>query len=53
MNIPFVDLKSQYLSIKDQIDSAIQSVVSETAFIGGKFVTKFEIEFLLKSREKH
>ena len=53
MNIPFVDLKSQYLSIKDQIDSAIQSVVSETAFIGGKFVTKFEIEFAQLYGMKH
>jgi dTDP-4-amino-4,6-dideoxygalactose transaminase len=45
MNIPFVDLKAQYLSIKGDIDSAIQNVISETAFIGGKYVKQFEKEF--------
>jgi dTDP-4-amino-4,6-dideoxygalactose transaminase len=45
MNIPFVDLKAQYVSIKEHIDNAIQSVISETAFIGGTFVKKFEKEF--------
>ncbi len=45
MNIPFVDLKAQYLSIKGDIDNAIQNVISETAFIGGKYVKQFEKEF--------
>jgi dTDP-4-amino-4,6-dideoxygalactose transaminase len=45
MNIPFVDLKAQYLSIKVDIDNAIQNVISETAFIGGKYVKQFEKEF--------
>ena len=45
MNIPFVDLKAQYLSIKEEIDNAIQNVISETAFIGGKYVKQFEKEF--------
>jgi len=34
-NIPFVDLKSQYRSIKPEIDAAIQSVLNDTAFVGG------------------
>ena len=42
MNIPFVDLKSQYLSIKDEIDSAIQNVVENATFIKGNEVTEFE-----------
>lgn len=45
MNIPFVDLKAQYLSLKSEIDNAIESVVQETAFIGGKYVKIFEKEF--------
>ncbi len=53
MNIPFVDLKSQYLSIKDKIDNAIQSVVSETAFIGGKYVKNFEVQFAQLYGMKH
>jgi dTDP-4-amino-4,6-dideoxygalactose transaminase len=45
MNIPFVDLKKQYQSIKSEIDLAIQSVINETAFIKGKYVQNFEKEF--------
>lgn len=45
MNIQFVDLKVQYETIKNDIDSAIKDVLSETAFIGGKHVSKFEEEF--------
>lgn len=48
MRIPFVDLKLQYQSIKSEIDSAIASVISDTAFIGGssnKYITRFEKDF--------
>lgn len=45
MKIPFVDLKSQYLTIKSDIDLAINNVLSETAFIGGKYVNEFEKKF--------
>jgi dTDP-4-amino-4,6-dideoxygalactose transaminase len=45
MKIPFVDLKAQYHSIKQEIDTAIENVISETAFIGGKYVKQFEAEF--------
>jgi dTDP-4-amino-4,6-dideoxygalactose transaminase len=43
--IPFVDLKAQYLSIQSEIDEAIQSVINQTAFIGGSYAAKFEKEF--------
>lgn len=45
MKIPFIDLKRQYLSIKDEIDQAIQSVLMDSAFIGGKYVKSFEARF--------
>lgn len=45
MNIPFVDLKSQYISLKAEIDNAINNVITETAFIGGKYVEEFERSF--------
>jgi dTDP-4-amino-4,6-dideoxygalactose transaminase len=45
MNIPFVDLKAQYQSIKKHIDQAIAQVIDETAFIGGHFVKDFEKDF--------
>ena len=45
MNIPFVDLKTQYLSIKEEIDTIIQDVINETAFIKGKYVQEFEKKY--------
>ena len=45
MNIPLVDLKAQYESIKDEIDSAISEVISKSAFVGGPFVESFEKAF--------
>lgn len=45
MKIPFVDLKTQYTSIADEIDFAIRNVINDTAFINGKYVTAFEDEF--------
>ncbi len=53
MNVPFVDLKAQYRSIKQEIDPAIQSVVAETAFVGGKQVESFEKAFAEKFGSKH
>jgi dTDP-4-amino-4,6-dideoxygalactose transaminase len=43
--VPFVDLKSQYHSIKDEIDRAVAGVLESTAFVLGKEVTAFENEF--------
>jgi dTDP-4-amino-4,6-dideoxygalactose transaminase len=40
--IPFLDLKKQYLTIKDEIRTAIDEVLDKTAFSGGPFVEKFE-----------
>ncbi len=45
MNIPFLDLKTQYLSIKDEIQDALNKVLDNTAFAGGPFVAQFEKEF--------
>jgi len=45
MNIPLVDLKSQYLSIKNEIDGAIQTVLNQTDFIGGSAIKTFEQAF--------
>jgi len=53
MNIPFVDLKAQYHSIKDEVDVAIQDVINETAFIKGKYVQKFEEEYAEAYGVKH
>jgi len=45
MNIPLVDLKAQYQSIKPEIDAAIQRVIDNTAFIMGEEVAQFEQAF--------
>lgn len=44
-NIPPVDLKRQYQSIKEEMDQAVLSVLSSGRYIGGTIVTDFEQEF--------
>ena len=53
MNIPFVDLKAQYQSIKEEIDKAIQSVIENTAFIKGEYVQQFEKDYAEAYGAKH
>src|SRR3989338_4813183 len=53
MQIPLVDLKQQYLGIKDEIDSSIQEVFNNTAFILGKKVEDFEGKFANLCNVKH
>ena len=43
--IPFLDLKAQYRSIKDEVDAAIADVITNTQFILGPAVEKFERDF--------
>jgi dTDP-4-amino-4,6-dideoxygalactose transaminase len=43
--IPFVDLKAQYFSIKDEIDTAVLKVLESTQFTLGDEVATFEKEF--------
>ena len=43
--IPLVDLKSQYQSIKGEIDSAISEVIGSCQFILGPKVEAFEADF--------
>ena len=42
MKIPFVDLHAQYLTIKPEIDAAIQDVITHSAYIRGPHVDQFE-----------
>jgi dTDP-4-amino-4,6-dideoxygalactose transaminase len=42
MNIPMVDLKTQYHRVKQEIDNAILEVVENTAFINGPAVKEFQ-----------
>lgn len=51
--MPFVDLKSQYRSIKTEVDTAIHDILDNTAFIGGKPVKAFEAAFEKEYKVKH
>jgi dTDP-4-amino-4,6-dideoxygalactose transaminase len=42
VKVPFVDLHTQYLSMKNEIDAAISEVIAESAFIRGPHVEAFE-----------
>jgi len=53
MNVPFVDLKTQYQSLKSEIYKAIQNVISDCAFVGGKYAKNFESEFANYCESKH
>ena len=52
-HIPFVDLRAQYHSIKTEIDTAINNVINESAFIKGKYVQRFEKEYAEAYGSKH
>ena len=45
MKVPFVDLKAQYKTIKNEIDNAIKLCIESTSFVGGDAISKFESEF--------
>jgi dTDP-4-amino-4,6-dideoxygalactose transaminase len=53
MNVPFLDLKAQYASIKTEVNATIQDVLDSCAFAGGPFVEKFEEEWATYCGVKH
>jgi len=53
MNVPFVDLHAQYLSLKSELDAAISEVIAQSAFIRGPHVDRFEKEWAKTLGVKH
>lgn len=53
MNIPFLDLKANYNSVKSEVDSAIQNVLDNTAYILGASVQNFEKDFAAAQQVKY
>jgi len=53
IKVKFLDLKSQYLSIKEEIDEAIQNVLLDSAFADGPYVKEFEKNFALMHNAKY
>lgn len=51
--IKFLDLFQQYESIKTEMDNAIQSVIRDSAFVGGKYVAQFEVHFAEYQQAAH
>ncbi len=51
--IPLVDLRAQYLSIKDEVDKAIHDVIDSSAFINGPFLKDFEKDFAASCNRKY
>lgn len=51
--IPFVDLKTQYLSIKPEIDAAVLGVLESTQFVLGSAVASFEKAFASYCSTEH
>lgn len=53
IKVPFADLYAQYISIKPEIDAAIEAVIRDSAFIRGPYVERFEQEFAEATGVKH
>lgn len=51
--VKFLDLVSQYESIKDDVDAAIARVIGSASFIGGPDLTAFESEFAGFQQAEH
>lgn len=51
--IPFLDLKAQYASIKDEIDAAVLGVLASAQYVLGPEVSQLEEEFAAYCDAKH
>jgi len=45
MGVPFLDLKQEYQSIKDEVNASVQQVMEDCRFVLGENVNSFEKEF--------
>ena len=45
MGVPFLDLKQQYRSIKDEVNAGVKQVLEDCRFVLGENVNSFEKEF--------
>jgi dTDP-4-amino-4,6-dideoxygalactose transaminase len=43
--VPFLDLKAQYSSIREEIQASVEAVFESAHYVGGEWVEKFEYEF--------
>jgi len=45
LNVPFVDLQAQYVTLREEVNTAVSTILETSQFIGGAVVEKFEQEF--------
>lgn len=45
IQVPFVDLKAQYATLREEINAAVMNVLESAYFVGGPILDKFEREF--------
>lgn len=53
MEIPLMDIRAQYLSVKEEIDQTVQNIIHHAHFIGGEEKDLFEKEFCAAFGAKH
>ena len=53
MKVPFLDLKTQHATIRDEIAAAMEEVIATTSFAGGPQVKRFEDNFATYCRCEH
>ena len=53
MNIPFLDLKSSYIELKEELDAAYRRVMESGWYILGQEVEAFEDEFAAYCETRH
>ena len=53
MNVPFLDLRSQYRKIMPEIEPVVLDILENCCFIGGKYVEEFEASMAEYLRVKH
>ncbi len=53
MSVPFIDLKSQYKALKNNIDARIQKVLDSGAYIGGPEIAELEQKLAAHTGTKH
>lgn len=53
MQIPFVNLKVQYETLKDEVAEAIRGILDSAQFIGGEALASFERDFAAYCQVRH
>jgi len=53
MNIPFLDLRSNAKTVKDEVLESITDIIDNSAFVGGKYVVSFEERFAAMHQVEH